>query len=444
MKYIVFLFTMLVGVPIGYYFAKASPKFRKLLFFLTIFFTCYAVHINFVSMEWYRGTSRGFEILLLDIFNLVLFCWLISQRKQRKLSLPPGSWIYFIYFFFSALSITNSDVLVYSGFELWKMMRIYLFFWTMYNYIETREQVHDFIKYASVTILFIFAFILKQKYIDHQFQTMGPFPHQNSLVMYMNVFTPIVFSYLLSVMDLVHLGYWLVVFGAGMVSIISTLSRAGMLMGGMGLGLVLMMNLSFKPDFRKVMIALIMLLMMTGFLLKAKDTIMERFLTAPEESANVRVMLAKAAVNMANDKVLGIGLNNFGHKINPPYPYSAHIDFKEDEQGGLVETVYLMIAAETGWHNLAVYLLMLLYFYVRNIINLFKTKDHLMKMVCIGIFSGLTAIYLESTLEWVLKQNNNFYQLMFIFALIGAISMKVIPRERGKSWTVTPSSTTSK
>jgi hypothetical protein len=36
----------------------------------------------------------------------------------------------------------------------------------------------------------------------------------------------------------------------------------------------------------------------------------------------------------------------------------------------------------------------------------------------IGLTGGLLAIYLESTLEWVLKQTNNFYQLMLMFAMI--------------------------
>ena len=39
----------------------------------------------------------------------------------------------------------------------------------------------------------------------------------------------------------------------------------------------------------------------------------------------------------------------------------------------------------------------------------------------IGLTGGLLAIYIESGLEWVLKQTNNFYQLMLIFALIATM-----------------------
>ena len=41
----------------------------------------------------------------------------------------------------------------------------------------------------------------------------------------------------------------------------------------------------------------------------------------------------------------------------------------------------------------------------------------------IGLFSGLTCNYWHSTLEWSLKQNNNFAGQMIMFALIGVIAV---------------------
>ena len=164
----------------------------------------------------------------------------------------------------------------------------------------------------------------------------------------------------------------------------------------------------------------------TGVLFKASDTIMERIRTAPKESVSVRLILAKAAQNMANDKIFGIGLNNFALKINPPYTYGNHIKrINDEEKGGLVETVYLMIAAETGWVNLAVFSFMLVFFYFKNLNNYMKLKRgkwRKYRYICIALIGALLSIYLQSSLEWVLKQTNNFYQLMFIFAVIGAIS----------------------
>jgi hypothetical protein len=167
-------------------------------------------------------------------------------------------------------------------------------------------------------------------------------------------------------------------------------------------------------------------------LIKAMDSISERVESAPKESLEVRVVLAIAAQNMANDKILGIGLNNFGVKINDPYPYGNHIPkLHADEKGGLVETIYLMIAAETGWHNLGVFLIFLFYFYFKNLRNFFRLKGSPYRYIPIGIMGGLTALYVQCTLEWALKQTNNFYELMLVFAIIAAVS-RILDEEAEK------------
>jgi hypothetical protein len=189
---------------------------------------------------------------------------------------------------------------------------------------------------------------------------------------------------------------------------------------------IFILSHSYGFSLRKLGITILFLLGLAGILYKAMDSITERVETAPEASANVRVMLAESAVNMANDKILGIGLNNFAIKVNPPYPYSDHIPMPEDEDAkmsnGLVETIYLNIAAETGWHNLVVFLLFIFYFYFKNMRNYFRLKGSIYRYFPLGLMGGLLAIYLQSTLEWVLKQTNNYYQLMFMFAIIAAIS----------------------
>lgn len=430
MKYAIFFLTLIFGVPIGTSMAKKNPRVEKLVFFFLIFFTVKEVTINFVSREWYRGTSRGFEIGMVDIALLILL-QLVNSRKRwyPTTKYPPGTILYALYFFFSLLSITNSATgyVVNSWFEIWKMVRMYAYFWVVNNYINDWKKIEELMQFVSIVVLYIGFTVLKQKYVEHRFQTPGPFPHQNSLVMYLIVFNSLVFSYLLN-RKKIKLWYWLAVFGLGSLSIVSTLSRAGM--ACYVIACVTVWFFSFISGFsaKKIGVTLLLLLMATFGLIKAMDSIVERFETAPEESGITRIVLAQAAAMMANDKLLGIGLNNFGLKINPPYPYSDHIypalhDGKmppEDyeEKNGLVETIYLMIAAETGWHNLGIFLTFLFVFYFRNFRNYRLMKLSEYRFVAIGLLGGLLGIYVESSLEWVLKQTNNFYQLMLVFALI--------------------------
>jgi O-antigen ligase len=222
----------------------------------------------------------------------------------------------------------------------------------------------------------------------------------------------------------------------GTVSVISTYSRAGLVVYAIAIATVLFFSFVEGASVRKVIITFMVMVLGVIVLIRAMDTIIQRFETAPEESTNTRILLAQSAVNMANDKTLGIGLNNFGLKVNLPYPYSSHIEgITPESKNGLVETIYLMIAAETGWHNLVVFLIMLFWFYFRNFASYIKYRNTDIHYLTIGIAGGLLGIYLQSSLEWVLKQTNNFYQLMMVFAIIVVLPKlerryKILQRKR--------------
>jgi O-Antigen ligase len=421
-KYIIFFAVLFIGVPFNYILARKFVHYEKFLWFLLIFFTANMVDINFISMETYRGSSKGFEIGMVDIVVFSMLAVVIGRRDEHPLKIPPGTTLYFLYFFFSLISIINSDVLVYSFFEIWKMTRMYIFFFVVFNMIRKFEEFGDIMIIISLITLYITVIVLKQKYLLGIFQAYGPFPHQNSLVMYMIVFGSLLLAYLLN-NDKIKLFYWLMIFGAAGIDIIATLSRGGMALFAFSTSIIFLFSYTNHMSFRKLGITLLFIVLASGVLYKASDTILERVKSAPTESIDVRVALAKAAQNMANDKFFGIGLNNFGLKINPPYQYSNHIERKDaDEKGGLVETIYLMIAAETGWHNLVVFVVFLLYFYVKNIRNYFRMKGSIYRYIPLALIAALSSVYVQSTLEWVLKQTNNFYQLMLIFAIIGVVS----------------------
>ncbi len=428
-KYIIFFSVMLIGVPLGYSLSLKHDKVERAIFFLMVFFTAKMEDINFVSRETERLTSKGFEVGMVDICTMIIFL-IVLNKKGVKDRVPKGALWFFVYFGLSIVSIINADFVLFSMFEVWKMVRMYVYFWTVYNYIDTDKKYFDFLKGVGAITIFVFYEVIKQKYLDGKFQTAGPFPHQNSLVMYMIIFGSIAFSYLINKKDLSldKLVVWLMIFGMASVSIISTLSRAGLAL--YAFAIVVVLGLSFLNGFnpKKIVITFLLMIMSLAVLAKAWDSITERFRTAPEESALVRVALAQAAVKMANDKKLaymGVGINNFGRAINPPYPYSSHIEMHDtedaEEKNGLVETIYLMIAAESGWHTLVAFFVFLFYYYFLNLVNVFRYKGDNLQFMAIGLVGGLLAIYIESGLEWVLKQTNNFYQLMLIFAIIATM-----------------------
>ena len=433
-KYIIFFLTLIILVPFGVLMASTSKFFEKVILFMMIFFTCRLTEsIHFVSREFYRGTSRGFEIGLVDLVSLVLFLVIIIRRgRDFKIRLiPPGSFIYFIYFALSLASITNSYEPLYSYFEILKMIRMYFYFWVLYNYFNSYDRIALAIHFIPAIIIYIFMVALYQKYRLGVYQINGPLPHQNSLCMYITILSTIMFSQLMNEKkaSILKSAFIFLMFAMGSLLVFFTLSRAGMVCYIGGCLAVLLLSYASGFEVKKFIITGIIGVGAIIAVVSMINTVLKRFETAPVQSKITRYNLAISAVNMADDKFLGIGLNNFGVKVNKPWPYSKHLDkgdkkFKE----GLVETVYLMIAAETGWLNLGVFVIFLLYFYIMNFVNIFRFVNTEYQYFAIGLAGGLGSIYIQSSLEWVLKQSPNFYQLMFCFAIIAAM-MGIYKRE---------------
>jgi len=430
-KYLIFFTTLIIGVPVGFLLAQKFKFIEKAVFFLFIFFTCEMVDINFVSMETYRGTSKGFEFGMVDISMLIMLLLVIARSRRYPIEcFPPGSFLFFVYFILSLISIINADIYIYSAFEVNKMFRMYLYFWIAYNYLHKEEHFESLAICFGIIITYIFLTVVEQKYVQGVFQNRGPFPHQNSLVMYMGFLGSVALSRVLNKTS-IWVPLWFLLFGMAAFCILSTLSRAGLALFSLNCTIVFLISLILrdriqrKLNRRKLIIVLVVPFFAGAVLLKASDSIIERFTTAPEESTITRILLAQAAIKMANENIFGIGLNNFAHKINDPYPYGSHIPStisSDSDARGLVETSYLMIAAETGWPNLVVFLFFLFYFYFKNIANIFRLRHSDIRYLSVAILAVLTQVYLQSTLEWVLKQTNNFYQLMFIFSIISAMT----------------------
>lgn len=428
-KYIIFFVMLLAFVPISCVLAFSSKFYERVILTVLVFFTCRNQEtINFISFEEYRGSTRGYEFSIVDLMMLILLFVVMTNRKRYKkvYLLPPGSIFYFIYFAISVLSITQADIQLYAWAEVCKMIRMYVCFWLMCNWFQNEDNIEFFVRTIPVVVIYIFGYSFMQKYSWGIYQCHGPLPHQNSLVMYMIMYNGLIFSKLMNRKNNIFEDFFVFgIFGLGSLCVMFTLSRAGLLC--YAACLITIFFLSFLSEFSLKKIVLTLVLSLFGIIVLgfAMKTLIERFTRAPPQSADTRIALAKAAINMANDGPIGVGLNNFGLKVNPPYPYADHIDrTKRFYKEGIVETIYLLIAAETGWFNLFIFLWWIWGFYGRNLLNIIRYRGKQIQYVPIALVGALTGVYLESTLEWVLKQTSNFYQLMILFGMISAMMLK--------------------
>ena len=63
------------------------------------------------------------------------------------------------------------------------------------------------------------------------------------------------------------------------------------------------------------------------------------------------------------------------------------------------------------------------YYYLSDIISMFYLRKKPCSGIVIGLFGGLTCNYWHSTLEWSLKQYNNFAGQMIVYAVIAVIAV---------------------
>ncbi len=143
----------------------------------------------------YRWTSSGFEIALPDLLALSLLFSIII-KKSKLILIPKGTYFYFIYFLFSAISIINAGYVIYSFYEILKMILAYIFFISIYNYIYLYKDFRTILYSFSVLILYNLILMLYQKYKIGFYQPSGLFPHRNSTSMFINLVAPIFLSFL--------------------------------------------------------------------------------------------------------------------------------------------------------------------------------------------------------------------------------------------------------
>ncbi len=438
LKHIVFFAMLLFGVPVTIVMLKDNVRMQKIAYFMMILFIpfVYSTGINFFTDEFYKGTVRGYEVLATDMIAWSLLgSFLIGKDSKDVVLLPRGSRFYLLYFIFSCISIMNAENRVYSGYVVMQMILHFIFFVTVYNAI-TREKNFDIILYAlGGFIIFTFFHMLVQRLLWGIYQPSGVFIHRNSTAMFSNMLAPIFLSLILNKeMTKRNFYFFVSAFLCSSFVVILSLSRGAIIFLPMSLGIVILFSARNKMNSRKAKIlALIGICAVVG-VMRAAPMVIDRFENAPETSAQGRVAFAKAAVNMAEDKFFGVGLNNWGLKINPPYRYWEDTGIKrpyDDFKSGIVETIYLLVAAECGWIGLVSLLLWFGYYYYQNIRNIKAYWDANGFFMAIGVLGALSAVYGQSCFEWILKQQTNSYEIMIIFAIIAAMTNVRISQTKG-------------
>ena len=432
-KTLVFLFIFLYLVPFMTALCCMVPMFRHLCFAGMLYFTSRDVSMNIMPMPTWRGTARGYAFSFVYLFALPLLLSMICSLRYKVRLFPPGIFFYLLYFLAILLSGYNAPHMHQWGFEVCKMVWMYIIFLATFNYLNNSRNLNLFIYFVCFILIYVFLYGLNQKYRQGIYQISSTVPHQNSLSLDLELFGMMVLGVLMNekISKILFL-LCLMAFGSTCLLIIFTYSRGGLVMYFFGVAVVCMISILFHGfSARRLTLMLIGLGVMLCIVGYALPRIITRFKKAPEASKLTRINLAIGAKRMANDYRLGVGANNFSEFSGPFRDYMVEQYEKSSKTflsqaspyGPIVETIYLLVAAECGWWGLGTLLLWFLYYYIVCFFNIVLLRKYPCSGISIGIFGGLTCIYLHSSLEWSLKQGNNFAEQMIVYAVIGVVAV---------------------
>lgn len=424
MKYAVFAIAAIGTIPLAVV-LSVNLKWMKYAFWGMVAAMCLyqQTAINFFSNEFYRGSARGMEVSLIYLLAFAILAALAIRNKAKGVLAEGGARLYMLYFLLCMPSLFVADDLLISWLEIWKMIMLFLFYAAVRTYLRATDDVKTVLKALTVFTIANALFTAKAHY-SGVYQPGGVFPHRNGMAMGMNLLGSMFFAGYLSY----GLRSWrgricALAFVGAVISTMWSYSRGAMTMIPVAYGMAMAACLFEKRrSMRKFVRILPLVLVAAVGLLLMLPRIIERFTEAPKSSGDTRVELAQCAYEMIKDRPLtGVGINNWSLNMEPSHPYqdrASETVGRELNYRGIVETVYLLVCAECGIPALVAMLVWFAWHWVLCIRLMRKLRGTEWYFVPAGLFGGLAANYLQSVLEWVLRQQLNLICMMFVFAVL--------------------------
>jgi hypothetical protein len=387
--------------------------------------------LTLASLEdFYRGHATGYHFYFAEAAALGLVIGQALEDWRQFRVMPPGLWLYLLHCALCFISIVNAPSTSFVYMAAFKMVKISIIFVAGYNFFRTEGNVRFFLWMMAGILGIQLMSALRQRYILGIYQVTGSFEHQNALAMFAILIGMVFLAAALGPKERGSNLFLLAYLGCAAV-VESTFSRGGMVIFAVGSALLGISTVFDKCTRRRFAILGLLGVIAVAGLALSLDTIRARFQDYGNEASGMtRVLLNQASRNMVHDHPLGVGWNNFAFVINRPFNYGDIVDEWEREGGvtidphyqkGLVESLYYLVLAETGWQGLISLVLLMAVFLWWNLRAIFFYRYHFVGAVSLGILFGCGCNYLQSTLERVLIQPRNMMLWLLLLALTARI-----------------------
>ena len=441
-KYVIFLLTLVIGVPAGVIACMCWRRLTDVVLVVLIWATCEPdlVGINFVSREFYRANTRGFEISLVDMCVLVLLFVMILRRKEQPFRwCPPLTLPFLLYFLVGVISwmqagpslpvpdeasvivpYTNFEVGLYPLFELSKIFRGYLLYLAIINFIRDERTGRVVLTGIALTVLYMSWEAISSRYLHGVNRVRATLGHPNSLATYMAMVGTFMYAFILQRKGaLISGAFGMLTLLAG-VSVILTVSRGGLAALAMGIWINTMALLPRNMNLKNFVFLALGLIAAVAILLVAMDTLLNRFTKEQDAAADLayRGLYNAEARLMARDRVFGVGLGNFSAWSWSKYAGEVDPDLPP---GTPAHNNWYLNLGELGRPGLVVFILLWLRFFSLALPLYFRRGKGLLSALGMASCTAVLVDHLQSCLQLGYRQTPMYFMMTIFMGITMAV-----------------------
>lgn len=446
----ILLATALLG---GVTLTCVSRHARELAFFAMISLSVVAERfdVNFFSRYWYRGSTRGVEISLIDIIALSVFIssFLFPGIGNSRWRWPAGLGFILLFLGYAFGATMMSDPKLFGFFELSKMVRGLVFFLAAAFFVRSEREVQIMVLGLCCATCVEGLYAFKQRFISGVDRVPGTLDHANSLSMYLCLVGPIFVAAINSPLPRFLRWFSAVALAFAALSIVLTVSRAGVPIFALVVLGATLLCMTWQFTVKKLATVLVVLVGATLVGFKFADDLQRRYTESSltEEYLDDRVIDSRGyylrlAKLIAMERPFGVGLNNwsyavsktYGEQLNTPYADYDNIpaDLPDEEDltmnfAAPAHNLCALTVGELGIPGLLLFLLMWLRWFQMGVLFFFRRRRTVMHLLAIGLFFGVMGVFLQSLTEWVYRQTPiylTFHALIGVMASLYAIRRK--------------------
>ncbi len=440
---LILLLTGLVGVT-GL--ACLSHRLRALTFFLLVAAAPVMdrFDINFVSREWYRGTTRGFEVSALDVLALAVLVSAVVRPRHAQAPRwfwPAGLLPLLAYTGYCGLTILFAEQKLFGMFEFSKLLRGLVVLLAAAFYVRGERELRLLVLALACAVFAEGALAFRERYLDGIHRAAGTLVHPNSLSMWLCLTAPVlVAAVTANIPAWLRLGA-LAAIGAAVIGMVLTVSRAGIPIFAMVMLATIAVCVSWRVTFKKLAVTALITASVMILIARSWDTLAARYResTFTEEYLDTRTagrgMYFRQARVIVEQQPLGVGLNNWSYAVSKTYGRQLGLDYRDydrvrptGDKNYASETfappahnLAALTVGELGLPGLALFGLLWLRWFGLGAGFCWPRRSQLAMRLGIGIFFGLGGLFLQSLTEWTLRQTPIFFTFHILLGTLASL-----------------------